>query len=101
MRPGSPTAVWWRRRSTTSSDSSSTASERLAVTRSLTVEYLRPVLLGTEYEFTARVRDHAGRRLRVDAEAVDQVGDKVATAHATFIVVDLQHFEQGMATTGP
>jgi uncharacterized protein (TIGR00369 family) len=73
----------------------------LAVTRSLTVEYLRPVLLGTDYEFTARVRDHAGRRLHVDAEAVDQVGNKVATAHATFIVVDLQHFEQGTATTGP
>jgi acyl-CoA thioesterase FadM len=73
----------------------------LAVTRSLTVEYLRPVLLGTDYEFTARVRDHAGRRLHVDAEAVDQVGNKVATSHATFIVVDLQHFEQGTATTGP
>lgn len=73
----------------------------LAVTRSLTVEYLRPVLLETDYEFTARVRDHAGRRLHVDAMAVDQVGDKVATAHATFIVVDLTHFEQSAAGPRP
>src|SRR3546814_9486644 len=34
----------------------------LAVTRSLTVEYLRPVLLGVSYEFTAHIRDRAGRR---------------------------------------
>ena len=32
----------------------------LAVTRSLTVEYLRPVLLGVSYEFTAHIRDRAG-----------------------------------------
>src|SRR3546814_17059034 len=73
----------------------------LAVTRSLTVEYLRPVLLGTDYEFTARVRDHAGRRLPVDAEAVAQVGDKVATAHATFLVAHLKYFAQGPATPRP
>lgn len=73
----------------------------LAVTRSLTVEYLRPVLLATDYEFTAHVRDRAGRRLHLDAEAVDLGGVKVATAHATFIIVDLRHFEQGAATTGP
>lgn len=68
----------------------------LAVTRSLTVEYLRPVLLGVQYEFTARVRDQAGRRLHVDAAASDEGGRQVASAHATFVIVDVEHFEQGI-----
>jgi acyl-CoA thioesterase FadM len=67
----------------------------LAVTRSLTVEYLRPVLLHTDYEFTARARARSGRRLLVEAEAVDQVGATIATADATFVTVDLRHFQQG------
>ena len=73
----------------------------LAVTRSLTVEYLRPVLLGTDYEFTAKVRTREGRRLHVDASAVETDGRRVATADATFIIVDVDHFEQGRATTLP
>ena len=67
----------------------------LAVTRSLTVEYLRPVLLGVDYEFTAHVRDRAGRRLHGIAAAADEGGRQVATAHATFVIVDVEHFEQG------
>ena len=67
----------------------------LAVTRSLTVEYLRPVLLGLDYGFTAYVRDRTGRRLHVDAAATDEDGRQVATAHATFVTVDVEHFEQG------
>ncbi|QYJ04531.1 PaaI family thioesterase [Nocardioides panacisoli] len=71
----------------------------LAVTRSLTVEYLRPVLLGVDYEFTARVREQAGRRLQVDAWATQIGGQRVATAHATFVIVDVEHFQQGSPTT--
>ncbi|HEY9564169.1 MAG TPA: PaaI family thioesterase, partial [Nocardioides sp.] len=67
----------------------------LAVTRSLTVEYLRPVLLGVSYEFTAHIRDRAGRRLHVNAAAADESGRQVAIAHATFVIVDVEHFEQG------
>lgn len=67
----------------------------LAVTRSLTVEYLRPVLLRTDYEFSAHVRDRSGRRLHVEAAALDADDSPVATAHATFVVVDVEHFEQG------
>jgi uncharacterized protein (TIGR00369 family) len=69
----------------------------LAVTRSLTVEYLRPLLLGTDYELTAHVLDRTGRRLLVEAAATDAAGDRVATARATFVIVDLGHFEQGSA----
>jgi len=71
----------------------------LAVTRSLTVEYLRPVLLGVDYEFTARVREQAGRRLQVDAWAAQVGGQRVTTAHATFVIVDVEHFQQGSPTT--
>ena len=67
----------------------------LAVTRSLTVEYLRPVLLGVSYEFTAHIRDRAGRRLHVNAAAADESGRQVAIAHVTFVIVDVEHFEQG------
>ncbi len=67
----------------------------LAVTRSLTVEYLRPVLLGVDYKFTAHVREQARRRLHVNAAAADESGREVATAHATFVIVDVEHFEQG------
>lgn len=66
----------------------------LAVTRSLTVEYLRPVLLGVDHEFTAYVRTRTGRRLHVNAAAVDNDGRQVATSHATFVIVDVEHFEQ-------
>ena len=67
----------------------------LAVTRSLTIEYLRPVLLEVNYTFTAQVRDRAGRRLHVDATASDEAGQHVATAQATFVIVGVEHFEQG------
>lgn len=67
----------------------------LAVTRTLTVEYLRPVLLGVDYQFTATVRERAGRRLHVEASATQVDGPRVATAHATFVVVDVEHFAQG------
>lgn len=67
----------------------------LAVTRSLTVEYLSPVLLGVEYELTAHVQDQTGRRLHVSAAATEPGGRQVATARATFVTVDVKHFEQG------
>lgn len=70
----------------------------LAVTRTLTVDYLRPVLLGVDYHFTATVRERAGRRLHVEAAATQVDGPQVAAAHATFIIVDVEHFAQGRAS---
>lgn len=67
----------------------------LAVTRTLTVDYLRPVLLGVDYHLTATVRERAGRRLHVDASATQIAGPRVATAHAAFVIVDVEHFAQG------
>lgn len=70
----------------------------LAVTRTLTVDYLRPVLLGVDYHLTAMVREREGRRLHVEASATQVGGPRVATAHATFIIVDVEHFAQGRAS---
>lgn len=70
----------------------------LAVTRTLTVDYLRPVLLGVDYRFAAAVSERAGRRLHVEASADEVEGPRVATAHATFVIVDVEHFTRGSAS---
>lgn len=67
---------------------------QLAVTRSLTVEYLRPIWLHQPYEFTASIDQHIGRRLHVSAQARSFDGEVHGTAEATFITVDLDHFAQ-------
>ena len=64
---------------------------QLAVTRTLTVEYLRPIWLHQDYEFPASIDEHVGRRLHVAAQAATLDGEVHGTAEATFITVDLDH----------
>lgn len=66
----------------------------LAVTRSLTVEYRAPFRLHRPYTFRARVAEHDGRRLAIQAEASDHNGRVVGSASATFVTVDLEHFSR-------
>lgn len=65
---------------------------QLAVTRSLTVEYLRPVRLHQDYVFTASINDRSGRRLHVAAQVDAPDGTVHGTAKATFVTVDHSHF---------
>ncbi|MEV7529141.1 PaaI family thioesterase [Agrococcus sediminis] len=63
-----------------------------AVTRSLTVDYDRPVPVGAICEITARLDRREDRKLFLTAEGVDSSGGRLFTARALFLVVDLQHF---------
>ncbi len=66
-----------------------------AVTRSLNVEYLRPVLVGVTYHVVARIDRREGRKLFVSCEGRDDSGELVFRGGGLFIVVDLSHFDQG------
>lgn len=64
----------------------------LAVTRSLTLDYLRPVLLGTPYRLRAQLDRREGRKLHLSATLVGP-GDRLTVrSEALFIVVDADHF---------
>jgi acyl-coenzyme A thioesterase PaaI-like protein len=64
----------------------------LAVTRSLTVDYLAPFLLYRPYTFHAQVSRREGRRLLLHGVAWDDTGRKAGSAEATFVVVSPEHF---------
>ena len=64
----------------------------LAVTRNLAVDYLPPVRLGPRYTLRARHDAPIGRRVPVTAELRDPDHVLIATASATFIIVDVEHF---------
>ncbi|MCW2814604.1 MAG: hypothetical protein JWN84_2059 [Nocardioides sp.] len=68
----------------------------LAVTRSLTVEYRAPFRLHRPYTFRARVAEHEGRRLSIQASAFDHDGQEAGSASATFVTVDLEHFNRSI-----
>lgn len=65
-------------------------------TGELTVRYLAPTPIGQPLRFRARVEAVEGRKLQTVAEArvlgPDGEGDVVATARATFVVIDLSRF---------
>lgn len=63
-----------------------------AVTRSLTLEYLRPVLLGTRCLISAHLDRRDGRKLFLSAEGADGAGDRLFTAQAVFLTVEMAHF---------
>jgi len=64
---------------------------RIFVTRRFELDYLRPVVLGTEYDVVARCLRIEGRKVFLRAELLD--GDEVvASADGIFITVDLEHF---------
>ncbi len=62
-----------------------------AYTGRLTVRYHRPVPVGVQLEFRARVQGREGRKLHVVAECQSE-GEIVATADALFIAVDVDRF---------
>ena len=68
----------------------------LAVTRSLTIEYRAPFRLHRPYTFRARIAEHQGRRLSIQADAVDADGKEAGSASATFVTVDLEHFNRSI-----
>lgn len=72
----------------------------LAVTRNLSVDYLAPVRLTVPYELRASYGQRSGRRLPVTA-TMTRIDDRTvaATASATFIVVDIDHFHRAAQTT--
>jgi acyl-CoA thioesterase FadM len=70
-----------------------------AVTRTLEVEYLKPVRIGVQYDLVARVERFEGRKLFVRCEAHDPDGVLTFRGGGLFLVVDVSHFET--ATEGP
>lgn len=66
----------------------------LAVTRSLTLEYLRPVLLGTPYRLRAHLDRCEGRKLHLSATLVDPADQLTVRSEALFIVVNAEHFHR-------
>jgi len=64
-----------------------------AVTRTLNVEYLRPVLVGVTYDLVARVDRREGRKLFVTCEGTDPEGRPTFRGGGLFLVVDLSHFD--------
>lgn len=66
----------------------------LAVTRSLTVDYLRPVVLGTTYRLRAQVDHRVGRKLHLSATLTDGQGQLTVRSEALFLIVDVEHFRR-------
>ena len=69
-----------------------TIHESPAYTAELTVRYKRPTPVGEEIEFRARLVDRKGRRLRIEAEAVDAAATTIATASGLFITIPREGF---------
>lgn len=63
-----------------------------AVTRSLTVEYLRPVPLHEPHRITAQITGRQGRALHVSGTGVSHDGITRFTASAVFVTVGVDHF---------
>jgi acyl-coenzyme A thioesterase PaaI-like protein len=66
-----------------------------AVTRSLQVEYLAPVVLGQAHELRARLVEHDGRTLWIEGEGTVD-GAVRFTARGLFVQVGLRHFLAGL-----
>ena len=66
-----------------------------AVTRTLNVEYLKPVMVGTTYDLVAKVDRREGRKLFITCEGRDAAGTLVFRGGGLFLVVDLSHFDKG------
>ena len=63
-----------------------------AVTRTLTVEYLRPVPLHQPHRITAHITSREGRALHVTAMGTGEGGVACFTASGVFVVVSPEHF---------
>jgi acyl-coenzyme A thioesterase PaaI-like protein len=70
-----------------------------AVTRKLEVEYLKPVLIGVQYELVARVDRRDGRKLWLVCEGRGPDGELVFLGHALFLIVAMTHFKDAVSET--
>jgi acyl-coenzyme A thioesterase PaaI-like protein len=70
-----------------------------AVTRSLQVEYLRPVQVGVPYDLVAKVDSFEGRKLFVSCEGTAPDGTLTFRGGGLFLTVEISHFDVG-ATSG-
>lgn len=68
----------------------------LAVTRSLQIEYLAPVVLDVPHTLTAGLDRREGRRLHVSAHLHEAGGREIATATALFMTVPVEHFARAL-----
>lgn len=66
----------------------------VAMTRQLSIEYLRPVPLATPLTLTARHIDAHGRRHHCEAQIADAAGQVLATGTAVFVAVDPERFRR-------
>lgn len=66
--------------------------QEIGVTGSLTVEYLRPVVLHRRYALRAEIARRDGRKIELAARMADESGRACAEARALFVAVDLDHF---------
>nr|WP_197503024.1 PaaI family thioesterase [Mycobacterium sp. 1245111.1] len=71
-----------------------------AVTRSLTVEYLRPVPLHQPHRLSASISRRTGRALHVTGTGTGADGATRFTAKAVFVVVTAEHFAAHGDTSG-
>lgn len=73
----------------------------LAMTRQLTVEYLRPAPTGQPLTLTAMHLRRDGRKLHHSAQLADATGRVLATATGFFIVVNAADFPPVPGANGP
>ena len=71
----------------------------VAMTRQMSVEYLRPVPLGARLTLTARHLSVHGRRHHCEAQLSDAAGQMLAMGTAVFVVVDPDRFRRNPATS--
>ncbi|MGZ6825999.1 MAG: PaaI family thioesterase [Mycobacteriales bacterium] len=72
-----------------------------AVTRTLNVEYLKPVRIGVPYELVARADRFEGRKLFVSCEGRDPDGVLAFRGGGLFLVVSVEHFAVGTPPVAP
>ena len=70
------------------------------VTRHLSVDYLRPVLVGPAYAVRGRLESRDGRKLWTTCTGTGPDGEVAFTARGLFVVVDLAHFAVATAGAG-
>lgn len=71
------------------------------VTRHLSVDYLRPVLVGPAYAVRGRLESREGRKLWMTGTGTGPDGDLAFTARALFLAVDVSHFTVRPSGGGP
>ena len=71
----------------------------VAMTRSLEVEYLRPVPVGMRLELKSRHLRAEGRKHFCESELTNHSGEVLARGRALFIAIDPRKFDAGRQAT--